>query len=52
MTFECHYCPATFRDLSGLIEHFEGKHRNKRIYTSRPEYSVIEIKDKTARIKE
>jgi len=47
MIFECHYCPAVYPDLKGLIEHFEVTHRNK------DEYIEFEIdKDKVETIRE
>jgi len=38
MQFECHYCPAAYPDLKGLIAHFEEKHR-------REEHIVLELPD-------
>lgn len=33
MRFECNYCPAVFKDIKGLIQHFEREHRQPGKYT-------------------
>jgi hypothetical protein len=35
MTFECHYCPKTFPDFTGLVRHFEAVHRDRDEYIVR-----------------
>jgi hypothetical protein len=42
MQFECHYCPAKFKDFTGLVKHFEAVHRNKKLPASEDGMPIIE----------